>query len=148
MSKSISHVVVHLVFVTKFRQPFILPQIEGELYSYIISVCANLQCEVIAIGGYYEHVHILCFLSRKIAIMKLAEKVKSNSSRWIKSKADFLHDFEWQPGYAVFSANVKDIPRLKNYILTQKTHHKEMKFTKNKENFIRMHSSEPLRGDI
>ena len=146
MSKSISHVVLHLVFVTKFRQPFILPQVEKDLYAYIITVCENVQCEVIAIGGYYEHIHILCFLSRKIAIMKLAEKVKSNSSRWIKSRADFLKDFEWQEGYAVFSARVKDIPQLKTYILNQKSHHKEMEFSHNNQNFIRIHSNEPLRA--
>ncbi|MFN5093122.1 MAG: IS200/IS605 family transposase [Bacteroidota bacterium] len=146
MSKSISTITIHLVFSTKYRQPFILPQIEHELYGYLSNLCEELECPSIQIGGYYDHVHVLCFLSRKIAVMKLAEKLKSNSSRWMKTKADFLNDFEWQLGYAVFSVGQSEITRMKKYIQNQKSHHSDMEFSGRNRNFILHHINEPLRA--
>ena len=137
---------VHLVFSTKNRQPFILPQIENELYTYLGAICREIDCPRIEIGGYYDHVHILCFLSRKIAIMKLAEKLKSNSSRWMKTKAEYLKEFEWQVGYAVFSVGKSEIPRLKTYIQNQKSQHSEMEFSEQNKNFIKAHILEPHRA--
>ena len=146
MSKSISQMAIHLVFSTKYRQPFILPQIENELHTYLGGLCVELECPRIEIRGYYDHVHILCFLSRKIAVMKLAEKLKANSSRWMKTKADFLKDFEWQLGYAAYSVGESEIPRLKKYIQNQKEHHSEMEFSGRNRNFILQHINEPLRA--
>jgi REP element-mobilizing transposase RayT len=146
MSKSISTITIHLVFSTKYRQPFILPQIEHELYGYLSNLCEELECPSIQIGGHYDHVHVLCFLSRKIAVMKLAEKLKSNSSRWMKTKADFLNDFEWQLGYAVFSVGQSEITRMKKYIQNQKSHHSDMEFSGRNRNFILHHINEPLRA--
>ena len=135
---------IHLVFSTKYRQPFILPKIENDLYGFLSKMCKELECTSIQIGGYYDHVHVLCFLSRKIAVMKLAEKLKSNSSRWMKTKADFLKDFEWQLGYAVFSVGQSEISRLMKYIQNQKAHHSEMEFSGRNRNFISAHINEPL----
>lgn len=146
MSKSISQMAIHIVFSTKYRQPFILPQIENELHTYLGATCLEMDCPRIEIGGYYDHVHILCFLSRKIAVMKLAEKLKSNSSRWMKTKADFLKDFEWQLGYSVYSIGESEIPRLKKYIQNQKKHHSNFEFSGRSRNFIETHISEPLRA--
>ena len=146
MSKSISTMIIHLVFSTKYRQPFILPQIENDLYGFLSNLCEELECPSIQIGGYYDHVHVMCFLSRKIAVMKLAERLKSNSSRWMKTKADFLKDFEWQLGYAVFSVGQSEISGLKKYIQNQKAHHSEMEFSGRNRNFISAHINEPLRA--
>jgi REP element-mobilizing transposase RayT len=146
MSKSISTMTIHLVFSTKYRQPFILPQIKNDLYGFLSNICDELECPSIQIGGYYDHVHVLCFLSRKIAVMKLAEKLKSNSSRWMKTKAEFLKDFEWQLGYAVFSVGQSEISGLKKYIQNQKAHHSEMEFSGRNRNFILAHINEPLRA--
>jgi REP element-mobilizing transposase RayT len=144
MSKSISTMTIHLVFSTKYRQPFILPQIENDLYGFLSKLCEELECPSIQIGGYYDHVHVMCFLSRKIAVMKLAERLKSNSSRWIKIKADFLKDFEWQLGYAVFSVGQSEVSGLKKYIQNQKSHHSEMDFSGRNRNFILQHINEPI----
>ena len=75
---------VHIVFSTKNREPLILPSNEEKLHAYLGSVCKNLECQVILIGGYTDHVHILGNLSKKIALMTLIQKLKANSSKWIK----------------------------------------------------------------
>jgi REP element-mobilizing transposase RayT len=90
MGQSLNKIYVHLVFSTKHRNPLITNSIKEELFSYIGGICKNLECNPIQVGGEKDHVHILCLLSKKIALMDLIEKIKSNSSKWIKTKGSEL----------------------------------------------------------
>jgi REP element-mobilizing transposase RayT len=81
MGQSLVKNYIHIVFSTKYRQPLISEAIEDELYSYLGGICKKLECQPIKIGGYYDHVHILCMLSKKITLMKLVEEIKSHSSK-------------------------------------------------------------------
>ena len=105
MSQSLSKVCTHIVFSTKHRQPLIDEKIENELYAYLGGICKEHDCLPIKVGGYVDHIHILCVLSRKIAIMKLLEEVKRSSSKWIKTKGSDYEEFYWQDGYGIFSVN-------------------------------------------
>ncbi len=67
-------------------------------------------------------------LSKKIALMKLIEEIKSNSSKWIKTKGPEYENFYWQDGYGAFSVNPSEIDRVINYIGTQKEHHSKITF--------------------
>lgn len=82
-----------LFLVQKNREPIIYSEIEKELYAYIIGICKDLESPIIQIGGYYDHIHILCSLSRKIALMKLLEEMKSHSSKWVKTKGEKYENF-------------------------------------------------------
>lgn len=117
-----------MVFSTKNRQPVIDDFIKDELFSYLGGICRNLECNPIQVGGYKDHVHILCLLSKKIALMKLLEEIKSNSSKWIKTKGSEFKDFYWQNGYGAFSVNPTEIEIVKKYIINQKEHHQKRSF--------------------
>ncbi|MCR6637805.1 MAG: IS200/IS605 family transposase [Sporocytophaga sp.] len=119
---------IHLIFVTKYRAPFIQPPFEEEIYAYLCSLCKDLTCPAISIGGDSDHVHILCMLSQKIPLMKLVEYVKSKSSKWIKTKDASLQDFYWQDGYGAFSVNPSEIEKVISYISNQKIHHQKISF--------------------
>jgi REP element-mobilizing transposase RayT len=93
MPQSLVKNYIHLVFSTKYRQPFIDKTIQPELYAYIGGICKDLECYPYAIGGIEDHIHILCLLSRKMALSKLLELTKANSSRWIKTKGERYEDF-------------------------------------------------------
>lgn len=71
MPQSLTSVYVHLVFSTKYREPIIDDEIKNELYTYLGGICKHLECHPVKIGGYYDHIHILCALSKKITMMKL-----------------------------------------------------------------------------
>ena len=86
MSQSLAKVCTHIVFSTKYCQPLIDEKIENELHRYLGGLCNKFECIPIKVGGYVDHIHILCVMSRKISIMKLLEEIKKNSSRWIKTK--------------------------------------------------------------
>ncbi len=108
MGQSLVKNYLHLVFSTKLRNPIILPSCNLELYSYLGGICNNLDSQVVRIGGYSDHVHVLCMLSKKIALAKLLEELKSHSSKWMKSRDQSLKNFSWQDGYGAFSNMMKD----------------------------------------
>lgn len=109
MPQSLSKVYVHITFSSKHRQNLIDDAIAPSLYEFLVGICKSLECHPVQIGGHYDHMHILCTLSRKIAQMKLLEEVKKRSSKWIKT-TDKAHDnFYRQDGYGIFSVNPSEI---------------------------------------
>jgi len=128
MPQSLARNYLHIVFSTKHRQPFIKEEIQDELYAYIGGICRNLESNTQAIGGVEDHIHILCNLSRKIALMELIEEVKSHSSKWIKTKGEDYKNFYWQRGYGAFSVNPSEIDVVIRYIQNQKERHKKQTF--------------------
>ncbi len=54
---------------------------EDELHTYLGGICSNLESSPIKVGGYTDHVHVFCNLSKKIALIKLVDDLKSESSR-------------------------------------------------------------------
>lgn len=136
MGQSLVKNYVHIVFSTKYRQHLIHESIENQLYSYLGGICNRLECSVIKVGGYSDHIHILCLLSKKIALAKLVEEVKSHSSKWIKTQGKEFANFYWQDGYGAFSVNPAEVERVINYITNQKEHHRKKEFQKEYKEFL------------
>lgn len=128
MPQSLVKNYIHIIFSTKYREELIHPPAEEELYAYLGGECKRLDCQPIRIGGYTDHVHVLCKLSQKIALMKLVEQIKSHSSKWMKTKGDDLINFYWQDGYGAFSVNPSEVEKVITYIENQKEHHSKITF--------------------
>jgi putative transposase len=142
MSQSLSKICVHIVFATKYRQPLIDERIENELFSYIGGICNSMGCIPVKVGGYVDHVHILCVLSRKITVMKLLEEIKKSSSRWLKTKFPGYSNFYWQDGYGVFSVNPYELEIVVRYIANQKAHHQKRTFKDEFRGFLKKYNVE------
>ena len=128
MPQSLAKVLIHLVFSTKNRAPLIHPQIEDELSRYLASVCRACGCAAHNIGGTEDHVHLVCYLSRTIAISRLLDDIKKSSSKWIKTKGSKYGGFSWQNGYGAFSIGQSQLATVKQYIADQKEHHRRKTF--------------------
>jgi putative transposase len=128
MPQSLSQIYIHIVFSTKHREAILHKTVQSRLYSYIGGVCNAVDSIPLKVGGYYDHVHILCKLSRKIAVMKLLEEVKEGSSKWIKTMGPEYINFHWQDGYGVFSVNPTEVDVVSNYIENQEAHHSNKNF--------------------
>ncbi|HEY2412545.1 MAG TPA: IS200/IS605 family transposase [Pirellulaceae bacterium] len=129
MPQSLARVLVHIVFSTKNRESLLRDKtIRGELHAYAITVLESLESPSLAINSVADHIHILCALSRKIALMKLIEGVKTSTSRWIKTKGPAYRGFHWQSGYGAFSVSESKAPDVKRYIQRQEEHHRKLTY--------------------
>ena len=128
MAQSLSKVPVHIVFSTKNRDPLLDEAILPEVHQILGAICNDFECTPICVGGVEDHVHILCLLSKKIAIMKLVEQLKVRSCIWIKHKHQRYHNFHWQAGYAIFAIESNHTDEIAEYIKHQKEHHAEKSF--------------------
>jgi len=142
MGQSLVKNCMHIVFSTKHREAIIHPPYEEELHNYIGGICNNIECSAIKIGGYVDHIHILCLLSQKIALMNLVEEVKRSSSKWMKTKHPSLHDFYWQNGYGAFSVNSSEIETVVAYIAGQHEHHAKKTFQDEYRSFLKKYKVE------
>lgn len=142
MGQSLVKNYIHVVFSTKHREALIYPPFEQELHSYLGGICKKLECQPIKIGGYINHVHVLCMLSKKISLMKLLEELKSHSSKWMKSKSETLKNFYWQDGYGAFSVNPAEVDIVIAYITNQHEHHRKKTFEDEYRAFLKKYDVE------
>ena len=68
MPQSLSNILLHLVFSTKNRTPWLSQEIRKELYPYLGAVLRNNGCSPVQIGGVDDHVHLLFVLSRAATV--------------------------------------------------------------------------------
>jgi len=79
------------------------------LYAYNASILReNVDTPAILINGVEDHVHILCLLSRKFAIMDVIKESKTETTKWLKKQRRLCQDFQWQSGYGVFSVSLSN----------------------------------------
>jgi putative transposase len=128
MPQSLSKVYVHITFSTKGRRKIIDDSIKKELFEYLGGICKGLDCNPLQVGGFNDHVHILCLLSRRISQSNLLEEVKKQSSKWMKTKGNQYADFYWQEGFGIFSVNPSETDTVVSYIKNQEFHHSKFSF--------------------
>ncbi len=58
MSHSENHVIVHIVFSTKRRYPFIHKGIRNRLHAYQSVIVRSQKCQAYRVGGIADHVHL------------------------------------------------------------------------------------------
>ncbi len=126
MPQSLANVLVHVVFSTKDRAPFLTSDLRQELFPYMGGLLRNIECPVLQIGGVEDHVHILLRLSRMMSLAQLVEKSKASTSKWIKTKGPAR--FAWQAGYGAFSVGQSEADRVIRYIQGQAEHHRTLSF--------------------
>ena len=96
MPQSLSLVIVHVIFSTKERRPFIDGEVRSKMHAYLATVARNAGCEAYRVGGVADHVHLAIRLSRTITIADLVETLKTSSSKWVKTESRDLAPFAWK----------------------------------------------------
>jgi REP element-mobilizing transposase RayT len=129
MPQSLAKILVHTVFSTKERRPYLQDRaLREEMHAYVGGIASNLGCQPIIVGGVEDHVHVLSSLARTLSPADMVKEIKRGSSLWIKSKSPHLEEFSWQNGYGIFSIGFSQIPVVKEYIATQEEHHHRISF--------------------
>lgn len=129
MSQSLTKLYVHIIFHIKVPSGTYIRKADNELlFSYIGSIIKDNGSIPIRINGTEDHVHILCVMSKNIALAKLVEEIKRHSSRWLKTVDPYYRVFSWQGGYGGFSVSPSLHDKTYQYIKNQEDHHKNMSF--------------------
>jgi putative transposase len=141
MSQSLASILLHVIFSTKNRFPFLAdPGVRAEMHAYLATVFRSYDSPTLIVGGVANHVHALCALSKNISAAELIKDAKKSSSKWIKSKGGLLTKFHWQNGYGVFSVSESQEERVRRYILNQEQHHRNFTFEDEFRTILRKHN--------
>ena len=137
MAGTFSQIHIQVVFAVKFRDSVISEEWQERLYQYTTGVIQNNGHKVLAINGMPDHIHILIGLRPAQGISDLVNIIKSNTSKWVNESKFCKTRFEWQEGYGVFTYTKSHVPRIIDYVLNQKEHHKKETFREEYIKFLR-----------
>jgi REP element-mobilizing transposase RayT len=127
MPGTYSQILLHIVYSTKNRQPYIPKEVEPRLHAYIGGIVRAEGGALYSSGGMNDHVHHLIRWKTDAAISDLMRTIKSRSSNWMHETFP-KQPFAWQEGYAVFSVSKSAEQSAKRYIDNQAEHHKVRDF--------------------
>ncbi len=142
MANTYTNILVHAVFSTKNREPFISPDLSERLYPYMGGIAGKNEFKVLAIGGTKDHVHILLSLPPKISPAKSIQLIKGGSSKWIHETFPNMKRFAWQEGYGAFSIGIAQLDPTKKYIEKQEEHHHKKSFEEEYIEFLRKNNTD------
>jgi putative transposase len=136
---SFSSCLVHCVWSTKNREPFLNTNLRDRLWPYLGGIARDNKMKALAVGGVADHVHILMSLPPTLSIAKGIQLLKGNSSKWIHETFPKLRSFEWQEGYGAFSIGISGVEATSSYIHGQEAHHRTRTFRSEFQAMLRKH---------
>ena len=142
MPQSLSQVILHVVFSTKDRRPWLDPAIRPRMHAHLATLCRDCDCPAYRVGGAADHVHIATRLARTLSQAGLLEKIKKTSSAWIKAQGEQYGSFFWQGGYGDFSIGWSQLEELVGYIDRQEQHHRTQTFQEEYRNLLQKYRVE------
>jgi REP element-mobilizing transposase RayT len=120
MPQSVSKVIVHIIFSTKTREPWLDATVRSRMHAYLATICRDLDIEFAHVGGVADHVHVVTTLPRTLSQAQLIEQIKKTASKWIKTVGAWYRGFAWQRGYGAFSVNPSQLSSVLDYVRKQK----------------------------
>ena len=139
MPQSLSKVILHIIFSTKNREPFLDSDVRPRMHAYLATTCRDLSAELVCVGGVADHVHIVATLPRTVSQAQLIEQIKKASSKWIKALDTRYRGFFWQRGYGALSVSPSQLEVVVQYIETQQEHHRTRAFQEEYRELLQRH---------
>lgn len=128
MPGTYSQILLHIVFSTKKRQPWITTDVAERLYAYMGGIVRSEKGILLAIGGTEDHVHLLLRWRTDESLATLMRNLKAHSSLWVHQTFEKLASFAWQEGYSAFSVSKSQEEVVRKYIANQAEHHRKQDF--------------------
>lgn len=142
MPQSLSSILLHLIFSTKDRHPWLETGIREKTHAFLAGAVRHCGCEAYRVGGVADHVHLAIGLSRTLAVADLVKEIKTASNKWLKAQDDSFQKFSWQNGYGIFSVGMSQKETLLHYIDTQEEHHRTQSFQDEYRAFLNKYAIE------
>jgi REP element-mobilizing transposase RayT len=140
--QSLSNVILHIIFSTRDREPWLDREVRPRVHAYVATVCRELGADAYLVGGVADHVHVVTALPRTVSQAELIEQVKKTSSKWIKALDPKYRGFHWQRGYGVFSVSPSQLGAVLKYVRGQEEHHRTRTFQEEYRKFLNKYGVE------
>lgn len=105
MAGTYSQILLHIVFSTRGREPWITPDVADRLYPYMGGIVRAERGVLLDMGGVEDHVHMYVRWRPDATVSDLMRTVKSRLSKWVHDTYPALGAFAWQEGYGAFSVS-------------------------------------------
>ena len=124
MQRSKIRIYLHVVWATHRRSPWILPELERDLYRCISEEATRFKCGVLAQGGMEDHVHLILNFPATVELSKVLQAVKGTSSNFARDNFPRTEPGHgWQDGYGAFSISPSQLQKAIDYVQNQKQRH-------------------------
>ena len=123
MANTYTKLNIHIVFHVKSTGVCIKYEDLPKVFAYIGGIVRNVDGYPVTIGGIENHIHILATMPKTMSVSEFVQKIKANSSRWIKTLDKYYESFAWQEGYGAFCVSPSLLKKTIHYIETQEEHH-------------------------
>ena len=142
MPGTYSQILLHIVFSTKHREPWITAEAAERLHPYMGGIVRAEKGVLYDIGGVEDHVHMYLRWRPDESVSDLMRTVKARSSKWVHDTFPGEGGFAWQEGYSVFSVSKSQEGAVKAYIAGQHEHHRKEDFKSELLRILRAHEIE------
>jgi REP element-mobilizing transposase RayT len=142
MANTFTSLHYHVIFSTKHREPWIVPDIEERIWKFLGGIARENVMKALLVGGMPDHVHLALAMPPTQSVSKALQLLKGGSSKWIKDTLPQLRGFAWQDGYGAFTVSKSNLAEVMTYIQDQREHHRAKTFQEEYLAFLVRHGVE------
>ena len=145
-TRSRVEVYMHFVWTVKYRISRLTPTYERPVHHTLSAKAEQIGCDVIAVGGLPDHVHMLVRMPGKLSPSDFVRTVKIAATATFNDlRPDGTEPFHWQDGYGCFSLWRTQIENVTAYVREQKERHAQNRLWDALEQF---EETEPQPGSL
>ena len=133
-------VMVHAVWGTKSRYPFLTEEVRHRVISHIQENALEKHIFIDRLNGHLEHLHCLFALNADMSVAKVLQLLKGESAHWVNKEKVTKVKFEWADEYFAVSVSESQLDKVRTYIDRQEEHHGKMTFMQEYEAFIKKYN--------
>jgi REP element-mobilizing transposase RayT len=137
---------VHAVWGTKNRYPFLTKEIRQTLYEHIRQNAKSKLIFIDSINGVEDHIHVLLGLNADMSIAKTIQLIKGEASFWINKQKITSSSFKWADEYYAVSVSEGQLDKVREYISIQEEHHRKKTFREECDEFLKHHDFNKFQG--
>ena len=120
----------HIVWVTKYRKPVFLGDIEEDVRNYLLETLKSLDMDVIAMEVMPDHIHMLVDCRPQFYISDMIKIMKGNLARQMflaypELKKELWGGHLWNPSYCAITVSDRSRDQVLAYIEGQKEKEKK-----------------------
>jgi putative transposase len=140
------NIMVHAVWGTKSRYPFLTKDIRPGIYEHIRQNAKSKQIFIDSINGTEDHIHVLLGLNAELSISKTLQLIKGEISYWINKQKLVNPSFEWADEYYAVSVSKSQLQKVRDYIDNQEEHHRKKTFQEECDEFLKHYNFNQFQG--